>query len=106
MICRVALRQRFRGTLSQEALHREPLGADLGQRQLVGAGAGDHHEVDATGKEVGPGSEAFAAKAFDAIPPDCAADLSSDDQSQPREGAARSLRSDEQREVRGSDASS
>jgi hypothetical protein len=104
MVRRVALRQRFRGALPQQPGDGNPLGAYLGERELVSAGTGDDDEIDAGGQEIGPRSEALAAQPLDAISPHGVPDLAPDHQSQPRRTAAVGLRSHEQRKVRRSDA--
>lgn len=104
MIRRVALRQRFRGSLPQEARDREPFGVHLREREFVGAGPSDDDEIDTGRQEVGPGSKALAAEALDAIPLHGAPDLARDDQAQARQCAPRALRRHEEREMRRADA--
>jgi hypothetical protein len=100
-----APRQRFRGTLAQEPLDRPPLGPDFFQLERVCARSGDHDQVDAWRHEVGPRSEAFAAQAFDAVPPDGVPHLAPDDEPQTRWFPLRGLRGHEQGEVTRTDAS-
>lgn len=67
-----------------------PLGADLREVELVGAGAGDDHEVDALGHEIGPRSEGLAAQPLHAAALDGVPDLLRHHDAEPR-GQARSV---------------
>jgi len=92
-------RQRFRGTFLKQRLDGAPLGTNLGQAQLGGAFASDHHEIDPRGQELRQPPKALTAEPLDAVASHRAAHATPDDEPEARRTGRRRLSRHEQGEV-------
>jgi hypothetical protein len=82
MVRTAGARQGFRRPPGQRSLHAPPFGAHLRQPELVGTGAGDHHEIDPDREKTRPGAKAFAAEPFHPVSSYGGAEPTGDDQTQ------------------------
>ncbi len=82
MVRRRATRQRFRGTSPQGFVDGKPLGADLRQAELVGAGSSNDDEIHAGRDQIRPRSEALTTHPLDSIASHGGAHFAAHDQAQ------------------------
>lgn len=101
---RADIRQRICGPLAQRELDRCPFGPHLPEPEQVGAVTRHDDEIHPRGQEPRPQAEALPAKPPDPVSTDRVPRFSGDDKTQARRPGRKSVRRDEQRKVRRSNA--